>query len=217
MKYSKLRPGARALIAATVVAGAAAVALRIPDAIGWTRNQMLAAASLAAAMAIVEQFSITLRFKSENLFFSLTDAVWAAGLMLTSGSVLSIALAVGVLSGQLVKRVHPMKAAFNVGVYLVGITGAEAIYSAFGHPSAQQPRAWLAAGLGMAQLFVLNALLISLVIALVERKPFASILVPPLLADFLHRLGNLALGIVVAVQKVAGNWRVIENSYYFDQ
>ena len=194
----------RVLIGATILAGIAAVAFRIPGAVGdWTLRDAGTAALLAAAMLAVEQLSIPLRRGSETLNFTLTDAAWTAGLMLVRPDVLTIALAVGVLVGQRLKGWQPLKAAFNVGVYLVGITGAEVVYAAFGTPGAQHPAAWLAAALGMAIVAVANSVLVALVIALTERRAFLSVLVPPLGVDFLHRAGNLAIGIVLAVQAAA--------------
>jgi signal transduction histidine kinase len=51
----------------------------------------------------------------------------------------------------------------------------------------------------MGTYYVLNASIVSLVIAAAEDKPFREVLLPPLLPDLLHWATNVALGILVAV------------------
>jgi PAS domain S-box-containing protein len=202
MKLRNLPIAAQALILCAFAGAGAAVAIRVPDALRWTGTDVATLAVLAVAMLVVEQLSVPLRFRTETLNFTMTDAVWAAGLLVAKPSVLTIAVAVAVFPGQLLKRWHPVKAAFNVSVYLIGITGAEVVLRAIGPGAVTAPRAWLAAAAGMAVVAVTNIVLVSLVISLVERKPFRVILGGPLLVDVLHRVGNLTIGVVVAVQKV---------------
>lgn len=202
MKLRRLPAAARILVLGAYAGGLAAIAIRVPQVVRFDLDDLVAVAILAAAMLALEQFSLPLRLRSETINFTLTDAVWAAGLMLTGPAVLTVALAAGVFPGQLLKRWHPVKVAFNVSVYLIGITAAEALYAAIAPPAATSPKAWLAVAAGMAVVASLNAVMVSLVVSLVEHKTFGSVFLPPLAVDALHRLGNLAIGIVVAVQAV---------------
>src|SRR5438552_19146407 len=93
-------PGpARLLFVAVVGGGALAVALRLTELGGWDYRSVLAFAALAAATAVSEQFQIALVHRRETQNFALTDAVWTAGLILASRSVLGLAVAAGVIAG----------------------------------------------------------------------------------------------------------------------
>src|SRR2546422_9423273 len=127
MKIKSLPLAARILLFGTVLGGLAAVIVRVPSAMRWSRSDLLAAAGLAVSIFITEQFSVPLRIKNETLNFTLADAAWTTGLLLVHPSVLTVALVAGVLAGQLAKRWDPIKVAFNMGAYVVGITAAEVI------------------------------------------------------------------------------------------
>ena len=148
MKLRTLSVGARCVIAGTLLAGAGAVALRIPETATWTRPDVLTLVGLTLAILVTEQFSVPLRLRTETLNFTLTDAAFTAGLILARPGVLTLALLAGVVAGQLMKRWDAVKVAFNVGTYLIGITGAEIMYHAFGPAGARDPEAWGAAGAG---------------------------------------------------------------------
>jgi signal transduction histidine kinase len=198
MKIKSLPLAARILLFGTVLGGLAGVIVRVPSALRWSRSDLLAAAGLAVAIFITEQFSVPLRIKKETLNFTLADAAWTTGLLLVHPSVLTIALVAGVLAGQLAKRWDPVKVAFNMGAYVIGITAAEAIYHSFDPQSASNPRAWAAAALAMAAFAAINVVAVSGIIALVERKRFSKVAFPSLGLDAVHRLGNAAIGIACA-------------------
>jgi signal transduction histidine kinase len=198
MKIKSLPLAARILLFGTVLGGLAGVIVRVPSALRWSRSDLLAAAGLAVAIFIAEQFSVPLRIKKETLNFTLADAAWTTGLLIVHPSVLTVALVVGVLAGQLAKRWDPVKVAFNMGAYVIGITAAEVIYHAFDPQSASNPRAWAAAALAMAAFAAINVVAVSGIITLVERKPFSKVALPSLGLDAVHRLGNAAIGIACA-------------------
>jgi PAS domain S-box-containing protein len=190
---------ARLLILVVVVGGAASLAVRAPEVVQWNANDLLAFIALVIGITITEQFPIPLRFQSETLNFSLTEAVWVGALMLARPSVLMLSVAVGITAGQIVRRVSFYKMVFNVGQFLVALSVAQLIYASIQPPTALGPNAWLAAALSMAAYAVLNATLVAKVISLVGRKPFLTVLVPPLGANALHFIGNTAIGLEIAV------------------
>ena len=190
---------ARLLILAVVIGGVAAIAIRINDLAAWEVGDLLAFFALFAGITITEQFPVPLRFQSETLSFSLTEAVWVGGLMLARPSVLVLSVAVGILAGQILRRVPVYKLAFNIGQFVVALTVAQFIYAAMHPQTALGPSAWMAAAMAMAAYAVVNATLVAKVISIVGRKPFLTVLVPPLGANAIHFIGNTAIGLEIAV------------------
>ena len=195
---------ARILILATLTAGAFAVGVRISDIPGWNEADVLAFAGLSLAIAVAEQFSIPLRHRTETVNFSLTDGLWAAALPLARPSVLTFSVVAGVLVGQTVRRWAPLKIAFNVGQFAVGITVAEVLFGALHAGTPLQPWTWAAVALAMSAYFVVNANLVVLVVSLVEGKRFMTVFLPPVALNVFHWAGNTALGILGAILWATG-------------
>src|SRR6266508_4234971 len=172
--HDALPISARLLILSTGAAAAYALGVRLADAPSWTMKDVLAFAALTVAIAVAEQFSIPLRHRTETVNFSLTDALWAAALPLAHPSVLTFAVAAGVLVGQLARRWAPLKIAFNVSQFVVGITLAEIAFQALRPGTPLQPWTWAAVAIAMSAYFLVNASLVVLVVSLVERKRFRS-------------------------------------------
>jgi PAS domain S-box-containing protein len=190
---------ARLLIFSTLTVGAFALGLRLADASAWSLNDLLAFAGLTVAIVVAEQFSIPLRHRTETVNFSLTDGLWAAALPLARPSVLTCSVAAGVLIGQAARRWAPLKIAFNVGQFLVGITVAELAFRALHPGTPLQPWTWAAVAIAMSAYFLVNSSLVVLVVSMVERKRFLTVLVPPLGLNVLHWAGNTALGVLGAI------------------
>ena len=199
MKLRSLPRGGRILFGFTLAAGAAAVAVRLPEAGTWTGSDLLTLAGLALATFATEQFSVPLRLRTETLNFTLTDAAWTAGLMLARPGVLIAAVGLGVIVGQRVKHWEGLKIAFNVGTYLVAVTAAQVVYEAFGPTGARDPEAWGAAVAAMMAFGVVNMLLVSSIVSLVERKPLSRLVSSTLALDLAHRVGNSTIGVAFAV------------------
>jgi PAS domain S-box-containing protein len=200
---------ARALVGGVIAAGAVAVAIRVPGAFGWDQGELASFVGLAAAISVVELFPLRFRHATEIQYFSLTDALWTAGILLLLGgsaaggpgrpAVLTMAVGVGALVGQAVQRRAFVKSAFNVGQWLIAITAAEMLFVALHPPSAGNPVAWLDAGLAMALCFLVNNGLTVSIIAMVESRPWVDVARENLALNALHSTGNLALGVMVAV------------------
>jgi PAS domain S-box-containing protein len=197
------------LVVAVVACGVAVIAIRIPEVLRWMPRDLWAYAGLAAAISVVELFPLRFRHATEVQYLSLTDALWAAGLLLLLApggiaegprpGVLTMAVGVGALVGQAVQRRDALKSAFNIGQWLIAITVAEVVFRAAGPSAVDHPRAWLAAGLAMATCFVVNNGLTGLVIALVEQRSFRDVVGANLGLNAAHWAGNLAFGVTVAV------------------
>src|SRR4029453_5678631 len=107
-------------------------------------------------------------------------ALWAAALPLAHPGVLTFAVAAGVLVGHMARRGAPMKIAFNVSQFVVGIPLAEIAFHALGPGTALQPWTWAAVAIAMSAYFLVNANLVVLVVSLVEGKRFLTVLLPRL-------------------------------------
>lgn len=186
-----------------VAAGGAALVVRATEVAGWEREQAVGFAVLAIAVVVSEQFQLPFQRGSETHNFNLTDAVWTAGLLLVEPSVLTLAVAGGVLAGESLKGWSPVKIAFNVGQFVVGITAATLVYGAFGTGAMDEPRTWAVAAIAMAAFFVVNTVAIGLVLAFVQGVSVASVMVPTLPLGALNWASNVALGTLAAVV-----WRV---------
>jgi PAS domain S-box-containing protein len=189
------------LIGAAIVAGLGCVAIRVPDVLRWGLPEAVAVAAIAVLTIVAERCSIPLRRGSETVNFALTDGVWAGAMLLVRPGVLTVAVLVGVLAGQLLNRWKPVKIAYNVSQFLVGITLAELVFGALGSWGAgpTDPIRWAAVLVAMFVAFVVNASAIVLVVSMVEGKRFLDVLRAPLTVNVLHWFGNVALGILGAI------------------
>jgi PAS domain S-box-containing protein len=194
-----LPTSARRLVAGVSIAGAAILAVQAAALPSWTRNDLIGFAVLAGLVTLLEQFPIHVRFRTETLNMSMTDAAWTAGLLLVRPSVLTFAVAAGALIGQFMRRRPVYKAAFNVGQYMVAIAAGELVFIALGSPNVSAPGAWLAATGAMAVCFLVNAMLVALVIGLAERKSLAAIIRAPLAVNVSHWVCNTATGLLGAI------------------
>jgi PAS domain S-box-containing protein len=199
MRELRSLPGAaQALILAMTLGGVAALAGRAPELARWTRSDTVGFLALTLATLVIEQFPLPLRHETETENFSLTDAVWTAGLLTVRPGVLTFAAGLGSLLGQIARRRAPHKVAFNAGHTVLGVTAATTVFAAFGVQAPAQPRAWLAAALGMSAYFLVNVGAVAAIIALIERKRFFAQLLSSFGLDVVHAAGNTAFGILGA-------------------
>jgi PAS domain S-box-containing protein len=198
---------ARLLILSIGVSGGACLALRVPEIARWSGADAWTFVALAAAIAIVELFPLPLRHRTEILFLSLSDALWTMGLLVllsgpaggAGGGILVAAVGAGTLVGQALRRRAPVKIAFNIGQYILAVTLAEFIFRALHPLTPSDPVAWLEAALAMGACFCVNACATALVISWVEEESLTSVLLPPLGTNVMHWVGNLSLGVLIAV------------------
>src|SRR5919197_3545704 len=95
-KLNGLPKRVRLLIVASLLAGGACVAARLPEVARWNGLDLLAFAGLVAAIAIADRCPVALRHGMETQNWLLTDSLWAAALMLVRPGGLTAAVAAGV-------------------------------------------------------------------------------------------------------------------------
>jgi signal transduction histidine kinase len=188
---------ARLLVGVVIAGGAAVLVVTVPEARSWGTTELLAFLGIAAAVAVSECFPIELSYSNEKVTYSLSDAVWTGALLVAPSSVLILAVAAGVLVGQLVQSWALVKVAFNVGQFVIGIAAAAAVFAALGSPDVTEPASWAAAGIAMAAFQAVNTVLMGAIIAITEREPFWRVALVP--TGVLHWVGNLSLGILGAL------------------
>ncbi|MCU0308976.1 MAG: HAMP domain-containing histidine kinase [Thermoleophilia bacterium] len=193
-------PGpARALVLAVSVAGAGVLLLALSRAGTWSSDDLIGLGVIAAGVAVSEWFWLPVEHGEETENFSLTEAVFAAGLLLVPPSVLLVGAAAGGAIGLVAQRTAPHKAAFNLGQDQVGLGLAALVVTALGtSPGDVAPADWLACGVAMVAYLAVNEAAVAGVIALVERVPVGEIVLPTLPVTVLSWGGNVALGILAA-------------------
>jgi hypothetical protein len=187
------------LVAVVAAGGIACLLARTPDLARWGGEDLAAFLVLTAGILLTEQFQVPLRFGSENLSFSLTEALWVGALILARPSVVTMAVAAGVVIGQATQRRALHKLVFNAGQFLLALTAAQVVVSALRSPGALRPMTFIAVGVGMAVYAIINAGLVALAIALATNQPYQSVLLPPLPENVLHFAANTALGLAALV------------------
>lgn len=195
----RLTVPAQTLIALVAAGGMACLLLRMADLSHWGGQDLAAFLLLTAGIVLTEQFQVPLRFGTENLNFSLTEALWVGALILARPSVVTMAVAAGVLLGQATRRRALHKLVFNAGQFLLALSAAQVVVAALRAPGVLRPMTFLAVGVGMAIYAVINAGLVALVISLAAGKSFHSVLLPPLPENALHFAANTALGLAALV------------------
>jgi signal transduction histidine kinase len=194
------RVAASLFILALGVAGTAVVLTWLPATMRWDASAIMAWAVLTTAITLLELFPIHIRYRTETINMSVTDAAWAAGLLLVSPDVLIMSVAAGALLSQLIRRRPPRKIAFNVGQYLVSISAAQLVFSALGGvPGPVTGLSWLPVVPAMAAFLVVNATSVALVVGLTEGLGIATILRRPFLPNLLHFACNTAIGVLAAI------------------
>jgi nitrogen-specific signal transduction histidine kinase len=195
----RLPVAARLLILSVAVGGGASLLARYRDVADWHPADLITWGALVVGIALTERFPIPLRHRTESLHFSVTEALWVGALILARPSVLTLAVAVGVVFSQVFRRRPAYKLIFNVGQFVLALTAAQVIYATLNPAGGLTSRSLVVAGLAMATYSVLNACLVALVIAVVEHQPFQTIVLPPLRVNALHFAANTAIGLEGAV------------------
>jgi hypothetical protein len=187
------------LVAVVAVGGIACLLARTPDLANWRGEDLAAFLLLTAGILLTEQFQVPLPFGSENLSLSLTEALWVGALILARPSVVTMAVAAGVVLGQATRRRALHKLVFNAGQFMLALTAAQLVVSALRSSGALRPMTFIAVGVGMAVYAAINAGLVALVIALATSRSYQSVLLPPLPENVLHFAANTALGLAALV------------------
>ena len=181
-----------ALIAGVIGAGAVAVAIRLPEIARWSRVDLLALAALAVASILGETFSVEVRFGRETKHVTLTEAAYAAALVIgVRSGVLTTAVVLGIGIAYAARGIAAHKVAYNAASYALAVTGAEVVFSSM---HAASPFAAIV--LAMAAFFAINSSTVVGVIARATGKTFGEVFRPIARLESMHAVGNLALGTI---------------------
>src|SRR5206468_868988 len=101
-------------------------------------------AAVTIVFALVATYSVRLEFHSQQATFTLTEAVFVCALVLLGPLGTCIAGAAGEAIVWSVRRVRPLKAAFNVTNQLSAMALAGAGFALWSPHAANAPSAWIA-------------------------------------------------------------------------
>src|SRR5437867_13435703 len=203
-EFMELPGRARARIVAVWISALILVAIHVPDLSSWKAEDVAAWFALSAIAAILEQFTVRMAHGPEAENYSLTDALWVPTLIFARPSVLTLAVAVGIAAGQLIRSWRWYKVAYNVAQFVVSITVAEVVFSSSHVSSSLSLMVWLAASIAMLAYFGLNERFISFVISLIDGESLPTLLVLPDGLKLCHAAGNLTIGRFVSVGRRTG-------------
>jgi signal transduction histidine kinase len=196
----RLPAPARVLVAAVSAAGAGILAVRAVQVAEAPLSTVGAALLILAASVLADRFTLSVAHGGEEEEFSLADAVWVAAIVLAPPGAPTLGAAAGALCWQLARRVPAAKTAFNVGQVALALTAAEVIWGlADPAPLPDETAAWVFGAAAAAAAFVVNVSTVALVIALVQRQPFRTILLGSFRVSALQWVGNVAIGLLAAL------------------
>lgn len=196
----RLPAPARVFVAFVSTAGAAILAARAVQVAEAPVSTVGAALLIMLASVAADRFTLSVSHDGEEEEFSLADAVWVAAIVLAPPGAPTLGAAAGALCWQVARRVSPTKIVFNVGQVALALTAAELIWGlADPAPQATQTEAWLLGALAAGAAFLVNASTVALVIALVGRQSFRTILFGSLRVSSLQWVGNLSIGLLAAL------------------
>lgn len=178
-----------AVVAVGVLSVLAAVLL--VSTTGWGDAPLWALPALALAVALTEVAVVHLQFGRQRWTFSLTEAVIAGALVLSTGGWAVVAVALGVLAAQVVRRQPRLKLAFNVAQFAASAALAQALVVALGGGV-------VAAVVGMAGFWTLNYLLVAVVVSVTSQRSLWSLVASSALLSLLHTAGNSSIGLLAA-------------------
>ena len=175
------------LIAAGSLVVAAAAAMRT----GWGHAEWWAVFALAAAVAVTEVAVVHLSAGRQRLTFSLTEGAIGAAYLYASGAWVVVAVTVGLLVAQLVRRQERLKLEFNISQFAACTAlGALAAHTAgVGVPGAVS---------GMAAFWLANCVLVSWAMSIVTSQRVWPLMVSSAPLAAVHSAGISSLGILGA-------------------
>jgi PAS domain S-box-containing protein len=201
MTLRELPPRLRWFIALVVVAGLlAAVAVVLLDPGSWDRSVWPRLATLLVLTAVSEVAGLRLprggTFEALNLYEGMVVANIA---LLPAGQAIAVSLA-GLLLAQVGQRRAPVKAVFNLGMYGAALAPAIGLYHLVaGDAGLLGTRGMAAMAAGVAVFTLVNLLLISQLLAVLEDRPVWEVVQEAAKLSTLTYLGNSAVGLIGVV------------------
>jgi signal transduction histidine kinase len=190
---------ARLLISTTILAGVAMLGWQLAVSGAWDMSDVGGFLLVSAMVALAHYFLLLLRHESQQEAFSVAEAAFVLGIMLVRPGPFLLAAGVGAVIGYSLRRVSPLKVAFNFGSYMVGLGLASLVYRSLADVQDVDRSTWIPLFLAMFVFLLVNELSVDLVIAWVEEVPLRSVLRTSLALGIAQWAVNVALGLAAAI------------------
>ncbi len=186
------------LVATTGLLASVAVVLLEPG--SWDRSVWPRVAALLVLTAASEIAGLRLPHRGALEMLNLYEGMVVANIaLLPAGQAIAVSLG-GLLVAQVVQRRAPVKAVFNLGMYAVALAPAIGVYHLVaGGSGPLGGRAMVAMAVGVAVFTLVNLLLISKLLAVLEDRPVRDVVQESSKLSTLTFLGNSAVGLIGVV------------------
>jgi PAS domain S-box-containing protein len=196
-----LPPRLRWFIALVATAGfLAVVAVVLLDPGTWDRSVWPRLAALLVLTAASEVGGLRLPHRGALEMLTLYEGMVVVNIaLLPAGQAIAVSLA-GLLLAQVLQRRAPVKAVFNLGMYATALAPAIGLYHLVaGEAGLLGARGLAAIAVGVAVFALVNLLLISQLLALLEDRPVWEVVQESSKLSTLIFLGNSAVGLIGVV------------------
>ena len=186
------------LVATTGLLASVAVVLLEPG--SWDRSVWPRVAALLVLTAASEIAGLRLPHRGALEMLNLYEGMVVANIaLLPAGQAIAVSLG-GLLVAQVVQRRAAVKAVFNLGMYAVALAPAIGVYHLVaGGSGPLGGRAMVAMAVGVAVFTLVNLLLISKLLAVLEDRPVRDVVQESSKLSTLTFLGNSAVGLIGVV------------------
>jgi PAS domain S-box-containing protein len=201
MTLRGLPPRLRWFIVVVATAGlGAGGAVILLDPGGWDRSVWPTLAALLVLTAASEIAGLRLPHRGALEMLNLYEGMVVANIaLLPAGQAIAVSLA-GLLAAQVVQRRAPVKAVFNLGMYATALAPAIGLYHLVaGGAGLLSARGMTAMAVGVAVFALINLLLISQLLAMLEDRPVWDVVQESSKLSTLIFLGNSAVGLIGVV------------------
>ncbi|HZB60285.1 MAG TPA: ATP-binding protein [Actinomycetota bacterium] len=196
-----LPPRLRWFIVLVATAGLlASVAVVLLEPGSWDRSVWPRLAALLVLTAASEIAGLRLPHRGALEMLNLYEGMVVANIaLLPAGQAIAVSLG-GLLVAQVVQRRAPVKAVFNLGMYAIALAPAIGVYHLVARGSGPLGgRAMVAMAVGVAVFTLVNLLLISKLLAVLEDRPVRDVVQESSKLSTLTFLGNSAVGLIGVV------------------
>lgn len=201
MTLRGLPPRLRWFIVLVATAGLlASVAVVLLEPGSWDRSVWPRLAALLVLTAASEIAGLRLPHRGALEMLNLYEGMVVANIaLLPAGQAIAVSLG-GLLVAQVVQRRAPVKAVFNLGMYAIALAPAIGVYHLVaGGSGPLGGRAMVAMAVGVAVFTLVNLLLISKLLAVLEDRPVRDVVQESSKLSTLTFLGNSAVGLIGVV------------------
>jgi hypothetical protein len=201
MTLRGLPPRLRWFIVVVATAGLlASVAVVLLEPGVWDRSVWPRLAVLLVLTAASEIAGLRLPHRGALEMLNLYEGMVVVNIaLLPAGQAIAVSLG-GLLVAQVVQRRAPVKAVFNLGMYATALAPAIGVYHlAAGDASLLSARGMTAMAVGVATFALVNLLLISQLLAVLEERPVWDVVRESSKLSILIFLGNSAVGLIAVV------------------